>query len=630
MQLKFLLVYLTLSMPVPSEERFRFVDHSIAAILRRPNQGDFGERRNLIETRTLRILYKASGDAIDRETLMELAQASDSALFDQVTVDMSSMLRPLLLGLVHVCHENVAAATLLALNSLESAIRNHTGHTTGNAPLLKSMLQQLEDRQLAPILKCLLLPHDGLNLRNLLWHGFVPSLPRPWFSLVVVLIYNMEKHQDHVSVHSLPVLRDLRAEAAVSVLLEERLTDANVLHIRAWIPVSHQDLFDLSIKWSEHYPACAAALLAILLEHCLRVEWCRCNDRPTDCIAQPDAYYVTLDGHGQRNQHELLLHPYYLKCQRRNAMVSHLGGGTIALLTDLFASSCGGPNIRSALSHGMWDANIEKEVCCRMTGSNETGNDQLRDMVRLMLLNLHHIATKSPLKYKPQFSYTATTIRCLVTALEHLEHLESLQKSIDLEQIVYQEKFESSGDTSLLQVSTSTLRQSMARLRFGTTSGEWTCDNVFDEYESNVILSDCTAARMLLSEIAVAAASYRQVLDEAVKDIAGDLVSSRRRRRSIRLVIMVNMTLSLYTFVVRVALLDIESKLLADTKGLAPDLLLKAVERSRMCLSTFVTFLPTNYERATKSVTEFMKGKPTRAVLQTIHGESNCLSEKSL
>lgn len=608
-------------MPVPSEERFQFVDHSIADVLRCQCRGNLDTRNNLIDPRTLTILYEASGDAVDRETLMELAQASDCALFDQVTVDLSSMLRPLLFGLMNVCNENVAAATLLALNSLESAIRNHTGYSTGNAPLLKTMLQQLEDEHLAPILKCLLLPNDGLNLRNLLWHGFVPSLPRPWFSLVIMLIYNLEKRQDRAPVHSLPVLQDLRSEASVRMLLEESLNDANVALIRAWIPSSYRDLFDLSIKWSERYPACAAALLAILLEHCLRIEWCRCNDRPTDCIAQPNAYYVTLDGHGQRNQHELLLHPYYEKCQKRNAMVSHLGGGTIALLTDLFASSCGGPNIRSALSHGMWDASIEKEVCCRMVGSNETGDDQLRDMILLMILALHHIATKSPIPYKPQFSYTATTTKSVVTALKYLEQLESLQKSIELQQIVAQAKLESRDDATLLQVSTKLLRQSMARLPLGTTNGEWTCDDVFDEYESNVMLSDCTAARMLLSEIAVAAESYCQLLDEAMKDVAEDRVSSRRRRRSIRLVSMVDITVSLYTFVVRVALLDIESKLLVDTNCLAPDLLLKAVERSRMCLSTFATYLPTSYERAMKSVIEFMKGKPTRAVLQTMQGE---------
>ena len=610
-------------MPVPPEQRFQFVHNSIADILRCQCQRD--EQRNLVEPRTLKILYSGyeiSNNVIDRETLIELAQASDSALFDQ-SIDIHSTLRPLLCGLVHVCHENVAAASLLALNSLESAIRRRTGHSTGNAPLLKTMLQQLHDKQVEPILKCLLLPHDGLNLRNLLWHGFVPSLPRPWFSLIIVLIYHLENGQDQVSAQTFPVLRELRYEPSIRMLLEERVNDASILSIRTRIPPSHQNLFDLSIKWSKRYPACAAALLAIILEHCLRIEWCHCNNRPTsDCIAQPSAYYTTLDGHGQRHQHELLLHPYIQQCRERNAMVCHLGGGTIALLTDLFASSSGGPNIRAALAHGMWDAHIEEEVCCRMGSSNEIVDEKLQDMVQLMILAMHHITTKSPIQYKPLFSYTATTLRALSETLQYLERLESLQKSTELQQMVTHTTLEIVlDDDTLLQVSTVILRQSISRLPFGSTSVDWTCDDVFEEYESNIILSNCSAARMLLCELTVATESYCRMLEGARKDFAEDRVRSRRQRRSMRLVSMVDITLILYTFVARVALLDIESKFLVETSSIAPGMLLKAVERSRMCLSTFATYLPTNYERATKSFAEFAKGKATRAVSRAIRVE---------
>ena len=609
-------------MTLPSEELFPFVHTSIADILRCQCQRD--ERRYLIERRTLKILYEASDDAIDREALVELAQASDNALFDE-SIDLQNTFRPLLCGLVHVCHENVAAATLLALNSLESAIRSHTGHTTGNAPLLKTMLEQLHDKKLEPILKCLLLPHVGLNLRNLLWHGFVPSLPRPWFSLVIVLIYHLEKCQVLGPVYTFPALQDLRSEPSIRMLMKESLNDAKILALRAGIPASHQALFDLSIRWSECFPACSAALLAIILEHCLRILWCQCNDRPSDCIAQPNAYYVTLDGHGQRNQHELLLHPYIQQLQKRNNMVLHLGGGTIALLTDLFASSSGGPNIRAALAHGMWDAHLEEEICCVMIGSNEKVDDKLQDMVQLMILAMHHISTKSPMSYKPLFSYTATTMRTLGESLEYLVRLESFQTSLEIQQMVTQATLESGFDATLHQVSTGILRQSISRLPFTLTSGDWTCEDVFDEYESNVILSNCTAVRMLLCEVAVAAESYCKMLEDAMKDLAGNRVSTRRQRRSIRLVSMVDITLILYTFVARVALLDIESKFLVGS--LPPGILLKAVERSRMCLSTFATYLPTNYERATKSVTEFTKGKATRAVLQAIQKESRILSK---
>jgi len=117
------------------------------------------------------------------------------------------------------CRVGVAAswvfiATLLGLNDLESAIREATGYTAARAPLLKVMLEEFQTQQqqkeevqqqemeednncllessdfTAPILLLLLLP-TGLNLRNLLWHGFVPTLPRPWLALVIVLVHRV-------------------------------------------------------------------------------------------------------------------------------------------------------------------------------------------------------------------------------------------------------------------------------------------------------------------------------------------------------------------------------------------------------------------------------------------------------
>lgn len=188
------------------EDRFPFVHPSIAEIIdcqshQCEDQRDVAALRTLIDPQNLTMLYEPpSTGMIDRQVLVELAHASDAALFDGrfSTLHWTLPWR----GLIDVCHENVAAATLLALNRLESAIRRSTGYVTGQAPLLKTMIQQLnEDHQLKPILQSLLLPHEeGLNLRNLLWHGFVPTLPRPWFALVIVLLHNLEpQHVDDES-----------------------------------------------------------------------------------------------------------------------------------------------------------------------------------------------------------------------------------------------------------------------------------------------------------------------------------------------------------------------------------------------------------------------------------------------
>ena len=53
-----------------------------------------------------------------------------------------------------------------------------------------------------------------------------------------------------------------------------------------------------------------AVLLTLLLEHGLRLLWCESNQRPLDRVARPHHFYVTLDGHGQRHKHDVILHPY--------------------------------------------------------------------------------------------------------------------------------------------------------------------------------------------------------------------------------------------------------------------------------------------------------------------------------
>jgi hypothetical protein len=66
----------------------------------------------------------------------------------------------------------VVAATLLALNGLESAICHSRLHALGRAPLLETMISRMETPNLARSCELLLLP-EGVNLRNLLWHRFI-------------------------------------------------------------------------------------------------------------------------------------------------------------------------------------------------------------------------------------------------------------------------------------------------------------------------------------------------------------------------------------------------------------------------------------------------------------------------
>jgi hypothetical protein len=119
------------------------------------------------------------------------------------------------------------------------------------------------------------------------------------------------------------------------------------------------------------------------------------------------------------------------------------------------------------------------------------------------------------------------------------------------------------------------LRQISAALPFcnsRSATTTWSTVDVFDDYEYNVLLADCIAAKTLLSEVAVAACSYCNLLEEAIDHVKGggndddnNGSTARQQKRSIRLVGMIDVTLSLYSFVTRVALLCIESKLLRTT-----------------------------------------------------------------
>jgi len=176
------------------------------------------------------------------------------------------------------------------------------------------------------------------------------------------------------------------------------------------------------------------AILTVLLEHGLRQDWCRCNQRPWDAMARPGAYYVTLDGHGQRHQHNLLLFPYVLvdndddddeheeggggkwngdnhdhnengeqnivavdgQCEAGaspssvsdsknasppvNQLLYHLGAPLTSLLSDLFVSPYG-PNLRAALAHGSLNDLLEDELAVQIALANRANRSSNSDSV---------------------------------------------------------------------------------------------------------------------------------------------------------------------------------------------------------------------------------------------------------
>ena len=97
---------------------------------------------------------------------------------------------------------------------------DEAGHDAGaprrGAPLLSTMIEDLArlprpaldpaagrpdavaTAELAPVLRALLLPTEagGVNLRNLVSHGFLSAIDRRWLSLTLVLMHTLDKTSD--------------------------------------------------------------------------------------------------------------------------------------------------------------------------------------------------------------------------------------------------------------------------------------------------------------------------------------------------------------------------------------------------------------------------------------------------
>jgi len=320
--------------------------------------------------------------------------------------------------LLQSCPESaICLACLAALNILESFIR---GTSSNPKNLLKTILENSRASNVV-VERLLLLATGGLNLRNLVWHGFLPNVPRPWLAVILVLISSysacdLAKHtQDaSLSVTSYGLAKLLPVESVSSF---DGCT---------WVSESHKGLLELSNQLYEAAPVASSCLLVIIIEHGLRREWCRLNDLPEDSVAQHGRFYVTLDGHGQRQVHNLILGPAvktFNNCtctSKRNKLLSTLGASRTALLTDIFMSPTG-PNIRSVLSHGFANEVLEKEIMMITRSSPTTNCPEAKELYKLLNFTLRSLHTScAPFEYSPQFTYTKLTQQCASVIAKHL------------------------------------------------------------------------------------------------------------------------------------------------------------------------------------------------------------------
>jgi hypothetical protein len=121
-----------------------------------------------------------------------------------------------------------------------------------------------------------------------------------------------------------------------------------------------------------------------------------------------------------------------------------------------------------------------------------------------------------------------------------------------------------------------------------------------------------------LNVLTTALAELNQdTIAQDIRSVEHRKTSSRRRRKLLRIVHASELAFDMYSFAALVSVLSIEQELrpLGATDGIPPKVvLLKAVERSRMVVSTVDTFLHDNPDRAIKAVWEYVKGKAIKEV----------------
>eukprot|EP00984_Skeletonema_dohrnii_P030346 scaffold21743_cov144-Skeletonema_dohrnii-CCMP3373.AAC.12 len=595
------------------------------------------------------------------------------------------------------CTSAIVVASIVSVNLLESSIRSallkirpqNNDHQTKGAPLLSNMIAEMSKLDtdpsleynklfplalLSPILKTLLLPTKvgGINLRNLLSHGFLSTLDRRWLSLTLVLIQTLDsccvsvddtkmmtKQRDVSSLTKYDLMKSEVDYGTALLSSSSRMHGLESVSCRGdFVPSSHQNLFKFTLH--ELGTSCLSSpntrtipplttifitSMSSLLEHSLRLVWCRVNDRMEESIARPASYYVTLDGHGQKDKHEVMISPYLCDECTRNKLVTAVGAQTCALLTDLFASpsSSEGPNIRAAVCHGYFDDAILEELASLADwASHREQNVPLQDrndlkdaacaLVSVFDLISSNLSQGQPrmTEYRPLFSYTSMATRDLNDILGNLASLSLLMKDNDevsgcIDKMEQQHKSTFAGISSMkvdLGGVYSLAFDLFPSLNANNTTSKWEIEDFYADHNMNIIMADCNAAQTLLADLSLASKHYLEIFEAGVGGLTSEATSTKDRRAKkslVRLCGVSSLVLDFYCMAVYIALFAIDhhnnsSRLQLDCNLDRADVI-KAVERSRMTLSTFDSYLSTNLERSIKSLTQYLQGKTFKTVL---------------
>jgi hypothetical protein len=592
----------------------------------------------------------------------------------------------------------ILVATMISLNLLESSIRsiirisdrtiNDTparNRKTG-APLLCNMIETLSDIQLkssernaidfktlAEMLRALLLPKHlcGMNLRNLISHGFLSTVQKRWFALTLVLIQTLDSYSSPLNDQSNCKLCEYNDKAIISLRKYESMSDAvsrgeNILlestddfiiQLSSGLiprPYLHFTRFifetlakplrqniQQTVGLHEDMPSLTTIFLTAsssLLEHSLRLQWCKFNNKLEDSIARPSTYYVTLDGYGQRDKHDIMISPYQGDGSK-NVLIEK-AGPVISLLSDLLsAPSPEAPNIRSHLCHGAWDDIVIQELTdlarWMTTKRHHENEDSMRNHFLAdaasvitasfeMLTNCLSEGTRST-SYQPVYSYAAMWRRDLETSISNLTKLKQLITNDRILGCV--NEFEcKQASTVTDQMKAFGLHLSLLRTIHknylpSSTRGE----NIWNEYDMNNALSECVAAQTLLNEVANASKRYIRYIQSA--NFTEQPKTSTKYKRSLkttkRICGIANIVLDFYLLAVYVCLRMMQNTVHKTSENLNRADYVKSVERTRMALSTFDKYMETNLERSLQALNQYLRGKALRNVISAKNDENS-------
>ena len=654
----------------------------------------------LLKTQMDKVEHMDSTKFMSSHQLAYLAEECERAVFETEFLD-EQQVSCKILGLIrlsNISHEwpnpnaptklesNDAAlliATMVSLNLLESAIRSTIRskkkpekNNRGGAPLLRDMIESLSElgsnerigdsivdfKTLGIILRTLLLPNRlcGMNLRNLISHGFLSVIDRRWFALTVVMIQTLDNIYESTNNYQNRADTNLmKYESMAKVVSRGReiiLGDNDYLETRlrsSFIPSPYLHMSEfifttlaISLKQGlqddtvdsmiPKFPSLTTIYLmgaSSLLEHSLRLNWCRANNKPVESIARPSKYYVTLDGHGQRDKHDIMISPL-LRNGSRNMFMGEIGSAS-ALLSDLFsAPSHEAPNIRSQLCHGAWDAEIVQELESlahfylhsnrnivtpgSVLKSKHTENDIITDSAcaitatyEVLVSNLLRDNEDSTMDYRPVYSYVAMLRRDLIEVIQDLTLLEKLVHNEPIVDCINKMNIKQSkviSDTLKdLGFCLDSIQQSQ-QVHFC----EHTDYDIWFEHNINIVLSDCVAAQTLLSEVSHATNKYTSYVQQAM-DVLKMRPASTKEKRSLNTTVRIcgiaSIVLDFYTMAVYVSLAMIQRALELRNNNFD---YVKLIERTRMAFSTFENYMEQNLDRSLKALLQYLQSKALR------------------